>query len=79
MSRSLSFKVKQLLKFPLQGDAKDQRELGRGVELPRLDGADGIAGDAHQPRQLGLGQIFLCPAFSIFMFMIQAAAIPHPA
>ena len=25
------------------------------------------------------GQIFLCPAFSIFMFMIQAAAIPHPA
>ena len=58
-ARSALFKVKQLLELPVQRDAQHQRQLRGGVELPRLDGADGVARHAHQLRQLRLRQLLL--------------------
>ena len=41
-----NLKIKQILEFLIERDAKDQRKLRRGAELPRFDGADGVAGHA---------------------------------
>ena len=55
--RSVLFiKIKQVLKFLIEGDAQHQGQLGGGIELPRLDRADGVAGHAHHVGQLALGQ-----------------------
>ena len=53
----------QLLKFLVKRNAQDQRQLGGGAELPRLDGADGISGHAHQLRQRRLTELSLNPGF----------------
>ena len=58
---NFSLKIEQFLELLVQGDAENQRQLGGGIELPRLNGADGVAGHAHQLRQLGLGQPLLRP------------------
>src|SRR5699024_1427902 len=49
-------KIKQLLELFVKRDAEDQGQFGGGVDLPRLDRADGVAGDAHHGGQLRLGQ-----------------------
>ena len=33
---NFSLKIEQFLELLVQGDAKDQRQLGGGIELPRL-------------------------------------------
>lgn len=43
-------KVEKLLEFFVERNAKNERKLRRGVELPRFDGADCVSG---HPRQLG--------------------------
>lgn len=55
-SRNTSVEIEQLLKLFFEGDAQDQGELGGWAELPRLNRADGIAGNADQLCQLRLRQ-----------------------
>ena len=56
-----SLKIEQFLKFFIQGDAENQRQLGRRIELASFDGADGVARDADHLRQRRLREMFLCP------------------
>ena len=53
--------IEKLLKFFVQRDAQHQGQLGGGVELAGLNGADGLAGHAHQLGQVSLGQTALRP------------------
>ena len=54
-SGSLS-EIEQFLELRFQCDAQHKRQLGRGVELPGLNGAYGIARHTHHVRQPGLGE-----------------------
>ena len=50
------FKIEEIFEFLIQGDAEDQCQFGGGAELAGLDGTDGVPGDAHHLRKLGLGK-----------------------
>ena len=51
--------IEQLLELFIQGDAQKQGQFCGGVELPRFDGADGLAGNAHHRRQFSLRELLL--------------------
>ena len=76
---NFSLKIEQFLELLVQGDAENQRQLGGGIELPRLNGADGVAGHAHQLRQLGLGQPLLRPGHLQPVFQNQLALLTEKA
>lgn len=61
------FKIEEFFEFLIQGDAEDQSQLCGGAELAGLDGADGVPGDTHQFRKLGLGK---SGAGTGFLYMI---------
>ena len=65
----------QLLELLVQRDADDQRQLGGGVELPGLDGADRVPGDAHQLGELRLRQaLFLADPGQV---IVQYQSVVH--
>ena len=53
------FEIEQLLELFVQGDAQKQGQFCGGVELASLDGADGLAGNAHHRRQFSLRELLL--------------------
>ena len=63
--------VEQLFKLLVQGDAQNQCQLCGGGEVSRLDGADGVAGHAHQFRQRRLTELSLNPGFLDAVFQDQ--------